>query len=92
MKKHFIIFFLDDFHHGAINHIVHFVGCFLLGYGFGKPDLLLILISPFIMECGHLYNYLRGTHKEYAIKIIPLQLVAWLVLVAIGYLFARFLL
>lgn len=89
MKKHFIIFFLDDFHHGAINHLIHFVGFTLLGYGLGKPDLLLIIISPLIMELGHVYNYFRGIHREHAIKIIPLQLLAWFIFVTIGIFIAR---
>ena len=89
MKKHFIIFFLDDFHHGAINHVIHFVGFTLLGYGLGKPDLLLIIISPLIMELGHVYNYFRGIHREHAIKIIPLQLLAWFIFVVIGAFIAR---
>lgn len=89
MKKHFLFFFLDDFHHGAVNHVTHFVGFTLLGYGLGKPSLVLILISPLIMESGHLWNYFNGVHKEHAVKIIPLQLVAWLIFVGVGYLLAK---
>lgn len=89
MKKHFLLFFLDDFHHGAVNHVLHFIGSTLLGYGLGKPSLLLILLSPVIMESGHVYNYFRGVHKEYAIKIIPLQLLGWIIFVLIGYLLAQ---
>ena len=73
MKKHYILFFLDDFHHGVFNHVMHFIGFFLLGYGVGKLNIFFIIASPFIMESGHLYNYFRGIHKEHAIKIIPLQ-------------------
>lgn len=91
MKKHFILFFLDDFHQGAVNHVIHFIGFTVLGYGLGKPSLLLILISPFIMESGHLYNYIRGVHKEHAIKIIPLQLLAWVIFVGIGFFVAKLL-
>lgn len=85
MKKHIIFFFLDDFHHGAVNHVLHFIGFTILGYGLGKPNLLLIILSPFIMEIGHFYNYFRGVHKEFALKIIPLQWLAWLIFVALGY-------
>lgn len=90
MKKHFIIFFLDDFHHGAVNHVIHFIGFFLLGYGLGKLNLFIIILSPILMESGHIYNYIRGVHREYAIKIIPLQLAAWIIFVIIGWLFSLF--
>lgn len=89
MRKHLIFFFLDDFHHGAINHVTHFIGFTVLGYGLGKPNLLLIILSPFIMELGHFWNYSRGIHKEHAIKIIPLQLLAWVVFVGIGFFLAK---
>ena len=91
LKKHLIIFFLDDFHHGAINHVIHFFGFFLLGYGIGKSSILLIIASPFIMEIGHLYNFLSGKDREIAIKIIPLQLLAWLIFVGLGLVLSRFL-
>lgn len=86
MKKHFIIFFLDDFHHGAVNHVFHFIGFTILGYGLGTRSLLVIVVSPIIMELGHFYNYFRGIHREHAIKIIPLQWLAWVVFVGVGYL------
>lgn len=89
MKKHWLLFFLDDFHRGSINHLIHFIGFTVLGYGLGKPNLILIIISPFIMELGHFYNYLKGAHKEVAIKIIPLQWAAWLLFVGIGFLIAK---
>lgn len=87
MKKHILIFFLDDFHHGAINHILHFIGFTILGYGLGIRSLWLVIFSPFIMELGHLYNYFRGIHREQAIKIIPLQWLAWIVFVGIFLIF-----
>ena len=90
-KKHFLFFFLDDFHQGAVNHVVHFIGFTILGYGLGKPSLLLIILSPFIMELGHFYNYFRGVHREHTIKIIPLQWLAWIIFVGIGYLIAKIL-
>lgn len=89
--KHYLLFFLDDFHKGAVNHIIHSIGFTVLGYGLGKPNLILIVISPFIMEMGHLYNYTKGVHKEFAAKIIPLQLFAWLVFVVLGYLLSKIL-
>lgn len=89
MRKHLIIFFLDDFHHGAVNHVVHFIGFTILGYGLGKPSLLLIILSPFIMELGHFYNYFRGIHREQAVKIIPLQWLAWLIFVGLGFLLTK---
>lgn len=91
MKKHYILFFLDDFHRGAVNHVLHFVGFTILGYGLGSRSLLLIIVSPFFMELGHFYNYFRGIHREQAIKIIPLQWLAWIVFVGIGYLISVFL-
>lgn len=89
MKKHWLFFFLDDFHRGAVNHVIHSVGLTVLGYGLGKPSLMLIILSPFIMELGHFYNYLRGIHREHAIKIIPLQLVAWVIFVAVGWIISK---
>ena len=86
MKKHYLLFFLDDFHQGAVNHMLHFVGFTALGYGLGKPSLVIIILSPIIMELGHFYNYFRGIHREHAIKIIPLQWLAWVVFVGVGYL------
>ena len=86
MKKHSIIFFLDDFHHGSINHILHAVGFTILGYGLGTKSLFFIIISPFIMELGHFYNYFRGIHREQSIKIIPLQWLAWIIFLGVGYL------
>lgn len=91
MKKHFIFFFLDDFHHGSVNHILHFLGFTLLGYGLGKANIWLILLSPVIMELGHFYNYSRGIHKEHAIKIIPLQWAAWIIFVGCVYLLTKLL-
>lgn len=89
MDQHFIFFFLDDFHHGSLNHVIHFVGFTVLGYGLGKKNLWLIIASPFIMEIGHIYNYLRGIHSEHAVKIIPLQWLAWVIFVSAGYLIAK---
>ena len=72
-----------------MNHALHFIGFTLLGYGLGKLNLWLILGSPFVMEAGHFYNYIRGKHKEEFVKIIPLQWAAWIVFVAIGYFLSR---
>ena len=91
LKKHLITFFLDDFHHGTANLAIHFFGFFLLGYGFGKSNLLIIVASPFIMEFGHLYNFMKGKDRDVAIKIIPIQLIAWLVFVALGLVLSRLL-
>ena len=89
MKKHLLFFFLDDFHHGAVNHVVHAIGFTVLGYGLGVKSLILILISPFIMELGHFYNFTRGVNREMAIKIIPLQWLAWVIFVGAGYMVSR---
>ena len=89
--KHYLVFFLDDFHRGGVNHILHFVGFFLLGYGIGAWQLLPVIISPFIMESGHFYNYIRGIHREHALKIIPLQWAGWIIFLAFGYMITRFL-
>jgi len=84
-----IIFFLDEFHHGAVNHVIHAAGFTILGYGLGIQNWWIVVLSPFIMEAGHLYNYATGRHRKFAIRIIPLQIVAWLIFVALGYLFTR---
>lgn len=89
MKKHFLFFFLDDFHQGAVNRALHFIGFTLLGFALGKGDLFILILSPLVMELGHFYNYARGVHREYALKIIPVQLIGWVVFVVIGYLLAR---
>ena len=89
--SHYLLFFLDDFHRGAGNHVLHFVGFFILGYGVGAWNLFAVILSPFIMESGHLYNYARGLHREHAIKIVPLQLLAWAIFVLVGYAVTRFL-
>ena len=90
MNRHFIFFFLDDFHRGAVNHVIHFIGFTVLGYGLGTQNILLIIFSPVVMELGHLYNYIRGIHREHAIKIIPAQLIAWLIFVGLGFLASKF--
>lgn len=87
--EHLFFFFLDDFHQGAMNHVLHFTGFTMLGYGLGRPDLVAILISPLVMESGHVWNYLRGTHHEHALRISPLQLIAWFVFVSIGFVIAK---
>ena len=85
MGEHTILFFLDEFHGGAVNHILHFAGFTVLGYGLGSRNIWFIVASPFVMECGHIYNYLMGVHADLAIKIVPLQLFAWAVFVALGF-------
>ena len=87
MKK--IHFFLDEFHHGAVNHILHFSGFTLLGYGLGTENWWLVILSPFVMEMGHLYNYFTGRDKHHAIRIIPMQIGAGLIFVGIAYLLTR---
>lgn len=88
-SKHRLIFFLDDFHRGAVNHILHFSGFFLLGYGIGAWSLLAVVLSPFLMESGHLYNAARGIHREHTIRIVPLQLAGWIVFIVLGYMVTR---
>jgi len=56
-----IIFFLDEFHHGAANHVIHFAGFTLLGYGLATQNLFIVMLSPLVMEAGHIYNY-SGNH------------------------------
>lgn len=85
MDQHFILFFLDEFHHGAMNHIIHAIGFTVLGYGLGRRNWWLVILSPFIMEGGHFYNYFIGVDREIAIKIIPLQWLAWIIFVAVGF-------
>ena len=80
-----IIFLLDDFHHGAVNHVIHWIGFTLLGYGLGIQNWWIVILSPFIMEAGHLYNYFTGRHRHLAIRVIPMQILGWLIFVGIGY-------
>lgn len=87
MKK--IHFFLDEFHHGAVNHVLHFVGFTVLGYGLGVENWWIVIFSPFIMEMGHLYNYFTGRDKHHAILIILLQIGAGLIFTGIAYLIVR---
>ena len=89
MDQHFILFFLDNFHHGAVNHLIHAIGFTVLGYGLGRRNWWLVILSPFIMEAGHFYNYFIGVDRDIAIKIIPLQCMAWVVFVGAGYVIAR---
>ena len=84
-----IMFFLDEFHQGAVNHVIHFAGFTLLGYGLGIKSLPIILLSPIIMESGHIYNYVTGKHKHLAYKIIPIQILAWLAFIGLGYLLTK---
>lgn len=58
MKKHLIFFFLDDFHHGAVNHVIHFIG-FTVYRGFGKSEDVSGQPS-------------RGHRPEYAIDVLNL--------------------
>lgn len=75
MEQH-LLFFLGDFHNGAVNHVIHFIGFTVLGYGLGVRNWWLVIISPFVMEIGHLWNYTHGLHGDQALKIIPLQWLA----------------
>ena len=84
-----IIFFLDDFHHGAVNHVLHFIGFTLLGYGLGVENWWIVISSPFVMEMGHIYNYITGRDRRLAFRIIPAQIVAGLIFVGIVYLLTR---
>ena len=84
-----IIFLLDDFHHGAVNNVIHWSGFTLLGYGLGIQNWWIVILSPFIMEMGHVYNYITGRHRHLAIRIIPMQILGWLVFVGIGYLLTK---
>jgi len=84
MEQHFIVFFLDEFHRGAVNHVIHFIGFTLLGYGLGSRNWRLVILSPLIMEMGHVFNYITGAHQEIALKIIPLQWLAWIIFVGLG--------
>jgi len=89
MEQHFILFFLDEFHHGAFNHVIHFIGFTILGYGLGKRNWWFVILSPLVMEMGHVFNYLTGTHQEIALKIIPLQWLAWVIFIGLGYILTK---
>jgi len=84
-----LIFFLGDFHNGAINHGLHFIGFTLLGYGLGVESWWIVVLSPFVMEMGHIYNYITGRDRHLAFRIIPAQIVAGLIFAGIVYLLTR---
>ena len=84
-------FFLSEFHQGAVNHTLHFIGFTILGYGLAKENWWLVLFSPVIMESGHIYNYLRGVHSHHAIKILPVQFGIGAAFVALVYVVVKFL-
>ena len=84
-----IIFFLGDFHNGAVNHALHFIGFTLLGYGLGVENWWIVALSPVVMETGRVYNYITGRDRHLAFRIIPAQIVAGLIFVGIVYLLTR---
>ncbi len=76
-----LIFFLDDFHQGPVNLVLHCAGFLVLGYGLGRHNLSLMFLATFLMELGHFYNALRGRHRDYALWALPLQYFVWLLII-----------
>ena len=84
-------FFLNEFHQGAVNHIAHFVGFALFGYGLAKRNWKAILLAPIIMEIGHVYNYVvLDEYGELAISIIPAQIAVGAVFIVFFLVLLRF--
>jgi len=81
-------YFLGEFHSGILNRLLHIIGFSLFLYGILKRDwMLALVVSPLVMESGHLYNHLilkKYKSKNELIRIIPLQVGGWLL--SIGFL------
>lgn len=60
----YLTFFIHDFHQGAVNLVFHFIGIAILIWGLARWNLLLMVMSFFIMEIGHLYNHLKGIERR----------------------------
>jgi hypothetical protein len=73
-------YFLGEFHQGTINRFIHLIGLLTISWGVYTNNIPLIIISPFIMECGHLYNMHSLKRAPKTIQIIPIQWIAWGVL------------
>lgn len=90
-----IKYFLGEFHSGAVNRVTHIIGFGLLIYGLVQRDwILAFVVSPLFMESGHFYNNLvlhKYRSKDELIKIIPLQLIGWLLSIGFIALILRFL-
>lgn len=84
MNKELFVYFVGKWHRGAINRLLHVVGFVFLVYGIAKVNWGLILLSAAIMELGHLYELAQGKHKKYRFRIIPIQIIAWLIPVVVG--------
>lgn len=89
MNKQLTKIFFTEWHSGVVNQLLHLIGLTVLIWGFYSFKVYLILASVFIMESGHLYNYFKGKNRDIVIKIIPLQIVVWLILAGFIYLVVR---
>ena len=88
-------YFLGEFHSGTINRIAHIIGFALLIYGLIQRDwIVALVVSPLFMESGHLYNHLvlkKYRSKNELVRIIPLQIMGWLLSVGFIALILRWL-
>jgi hypothetical protein len=76
--------FFEVYHAGVINKLLHFLGFALWGMGVGSRNWNLIVISPFIFESGHLINYLMGKRTKYDTRMIPIQIITWVLFILWG--------
>tara|TARA_Y100000310_G_scaffold344815_1_gene459699 strand:+ start:1518 stop:1790 length:273 start_codon:yes stop_codon:yes gene_type:complete len=79
-------FFLGEFHAGAVNQALHFIGFAILGYGVAMENFWLVVVSGALMFAGNLFNYIRGRYKKEFWQTVPFQLGGWVLFVALAYL------
>ena len=79
-------FFFGEFHSGAINHMTHFAGFTLLGYGLARQSWQIMLLSACIMESGHVHTYATGKHRGSTQKMFFLGAIILLCFIAAAYL------
>lgn len=84
-----ILSYLDESHCGLMSHGIHWIAFIILGYGLGTQNWWIVIFSPFVMESGHLYNYLTGRYRHRVAQAIPFQIMSWFVFVGITYVLMR---
>jgi hypothetical protein len=87
IRRHFTFF--EEYHRGTVNILLHDIGFALWGIGVGSHNWIIIIVSPFIFESGHLYNYITGKKTKYDKKMIPIQLITWILFVALAFILTK---
>lgn len=64
--------FFADFHTGFINRTLHIIGILMFIFGAWQLNWLMMLISMFIPEIGHIYNHYSKRVDVSKIKIITI--------------------